>query len=47
AGAVGGRATVFEGAVVRVSNEFRLELHLDNDEANAAGVQTGEMACIV
>ena len=27
---------------MRVSPEFRLELHLDTDEGNAAGLHTGE-----
>jgi putative phosphotransacetylase len=43
----GDRETVFEKTVVRVSDKFSLELHLDTDEANAAGVKTGDMAYIV
>ena len=43
----GGRGTVFEDTVVRVSDKFSLELHLDTDEANAAGVKTGDLATIV
>jgi len=43
----GERETVFEGTVVRVSEKFSLELHLDTDEANAAGVKTGDPAYIV
>jgi putative phosphotransacetylase len=43
----GGRGTVFEDTVVRVSDKFSLELHLDTDEANAAGVKTGDLAHIV
>lgn len=42
-----GRGTVFEDTVVRVSEKFSLELHLDTDEANAAGVKTGDQAHIV
>lgn len=42
----GGRGTVFEDTVVRVSDKFSLELHLDTDEANAAGVKTGDLAYI-
>jgi len=43
----GDRETVFEKVVVRVSDKFSLELHLDTDEANAAGVRTGDLAYIV
>jgi propanediol utilization protein len=32
---------------VRVSPEFRLELHLDTDEANAAGISEGSMAKVM
>lgn len=41
------REAVLEGVVVRVSEKFSLELHLDTDEANACGVGTGEVAYIV
>ena len=43
----GERETIFEAVVVRVSEEFSLELHLDTDEANAAGVKNGDLAYIV
>ena len=32
---------------MRVSDKFSLELHLDTDEANAAGVKNGDLAYIV
>jgi len=43
----GERETVFEQIVVRLSDQFSLELHLDTDEANAAGVKNGDLAYIV
>ncbi len=42
-----GRDLVFEDVRVRVSPQFSLELHLDTDEANAAGVSTGDFAELV
>jgi acetate kinase len=39
-----GRDLVFGDVVVRVSAQFRLELHLDTDEGNAAGVGPGTRA---
>jgi len=46
-GVGGGRATIFEDCIARVSDTYSLELHLDTDEANAAGVKTGDVAHIV
>ena len=37
----GSRRLIFSDIVVRVSPEFRLELHLDSDEGNAAGLHSG------
>jgi acetate kinase len=37
----GDRRMVFGDVVVRVSPAFRIELHLDSDEGNAAGWQSG------
>jgi acetate kinase len=42
-----GRDLVFGDVVVRVSPQFRLELHLDTDEGNAAGVAPGATARLV
>jgi len=37
-----GRNLTFDDVVVRVSPEFTLEIHLDTDEANAAGIERGD-----
>lgn len=42
-----GRDLIFDDTVVRIAPDFRLELHLDTDEANAAGVTDGDYAEIV
>ena len=42
-----GRSTVFEDCIARVSDKYSLELHLDTDEAFAAGVKTGDLTYIV
>lgn len=42
-----GRDLTFDDVVVRIAPEFSLELHLDTDEANAAGVSTGGYAELV
>jgi acetate kinase len=36
-----GRDLTFSDVTVRVSPSFRLELHIDTDEANAAGITPG------
>jgi putative phosphotransacetylase len=43
----GERPLVFEQVVARVSDQFALDMHIDTDEANAAGVKTGDIATIV
>ena len=42
-----GRDLVFGDVAVRVAPGFRLELHLDTDEANAAGLSSGDTGEIV
>jgi len=41
------RETVYERVLCRVSDKFALELHLDVEEANAAGLKNGAPAYIV
>ncbi|GAA3406482.1 phosphate propanoyltransferase [Paenibacillus hodogayensis] len=43
----GERAVVFERVIARVSDQFALDMHIDTDEANAAGVSTGDTAVIL
>jgi acetate kinase len=40
----GGRELIFGDVAVRVSPKFQLEFHLDTDEANAAELDTGDLA---
>jgi acetate kinase len=42
----GGRELIFGDVLVRVDPNFRLAMHIDTDEANAANVQTGAQGCI-
>ena len=46
AGAGGGRSVVFEDVVVRVGPKYSLEFHVDTDEANTAGIVTGNVVNI-
>lgn len=41
------RETIFKNVQIRVDKTFTLEMHIDADEANAAGIKTGDSAIIV
>jgi putative phosphotransacetylase len=43
----GGRPLTFDDVVVRVNQNFALEMHIDTDEANAAGLKDGDQGVIV
>ncbi|WP_336772212.1 phosphate propanoyltransferase [Paenibacillus sp. MMO-58] len=43
----GERGVVFEQVVARVSPDFALDMHIDTDEANAAGIKNGDTAEII
>lgn len=43
----GDRGTTFNNVLIRVSDKFKLEFHLDTDEANAALLDNGDMVEIV
>jgi putative phosphotransacetylase len=45
--AEGTRRTRFYDVQVRVSDAFRLEMHLDTDDANAVGLSNGSKVKIV
>ncbi|KIL37030.1 hypothetical protein SD71_05045 [Cohnella kolymensis] len=39
----GARAVTFDNVLIRVSPKYRLEMHIDLDEANAANLKTGQI----
>jgi putative phosphotransacetylase len=45
---VGGeRGVVFEQVIARIHENFKLDMHIDTDEANASGARTGDLAEIL
>jgi acetate kinase len=38
---IGERTLIFGDVLVRVNPDFRLAMHIDTDEANAASIKTG------
>ncbi|WP_254171327.1 PduL/EutD family phosphate acyltransferase, partial [Clostridioides difficile] len=43
----GPRALVFENVLVRASDSFNLEMHVDMEEGNAAGVKNGDLVELI
>lgn len=43
----GPRAVLFENVLVRVSDSFALEMHVDIEEGNAAGVKNGDIVELI
>ncbi|SDN00538.1 putative phosphotransacetylase [Paenibacillus sp. yr247] len=43
----GERPLIFEEVVARVSVQYALDMHIDTDEGNAAGVKTGDLAELI
>lgn len=42
----GERKAIMGNVLVRVSDKYQLEMHLDTDEANAVGIKTNDYAVI-
>lgn len=40
------RKTIFSNVLIRVSDKYKLEMHVDTDEANAAAIRNGELGKI-
>ena len=41
------RMTIMGNTLIRVNDSFRLQMHIDTDEANAAGLVTGDMVFVI
>lgn len=44
---VGERSLIFDEVIARVHRNFALDFHVDTDEANAAGLRTGDYVALV
>jgi hypothetical protein len=44
---MGKRGLIFEEVVVRISDKFKTEMHLDTDEGNAAAVKNGDLVEVI
>lgn len=44
---IGERAVVFDDVLVRVNPDYSLQFHVDTDEANAAGLRTGDQVIML
>ncbi len=42
----GNRDLTFSDVLIRVDEQFRLEMHIDTDEANAAGLQAPDVGTL-
>jgi len=43
----GPRSIIFNNVLIRVSDQFALDFHIDNDEANAANIKTGDQVELI
>ncbi|WP_342431353.1 phosphate propanoyltransferase [Neobacillus sp. FSL H8-0543] len=43
----GERGVIFSNVLIRISSKYKLEMHLDLDEANAANIKNGQLGEIV
>ncbi|MBV7507740.1 phosphate propanoyltransferase [Bacillus sp. sid0103] len=43
----GYRGVIFSNVLIRVSPKYKLEMHIDLDEANAAGIKNGQLGEII
>jgi putative phosphotransacetylase len=43
----GPRGVIFSNVLIRVSPKYKLEMHIDLDEANAANLKNGQLGEII